>query len=341
MKIIIPLTIILILLAAGAGIAYAEYRRTFYVRMAEPEGFLERFLLDHPDLKHESFSCMSSRNCLIKGLRLIPETEPKALIVMTHGYNMSLENYLPLGRIFCRSGFMVIMFDGVGVGMSEGKGIYGLPQHILDMQSVLDAVSEDDTLSGLPLLLFGHSWGGYAACTVSCLKAYPIRGILTCSSFRNSSSSKIPSIKRRYPHAASFLVSAAEFMEKIIFGSLASVSSPDGLKKVSCPVLMYHSTDDSVVSFEESFVTTKHDLEGYDNISFVELSGRNHNLYLRPENDIRQREIRRELKKTTDKNRRDILTEELWALMSETDEDLAAEFAEFFSSCADDDYCHD
>ena len=333
MKIFKPLTIALVgIPALGAALAYLEYRRNFYVRMCEPTGFTERYLADHPEIKHADFSCTSSRGCLIRGIRFIPESEPKALIVMTHGYNMSLENYLPLARIFRDAGFMVLMFDGTGVGVSEGSGIYGLPQHIIDMQSVLDSVKADPELGSLPLLLFGHSWGGYAACAVSCLADYPIRGILTCAAFRKSLSSMIPTIRRRYPAVASFLIGSVEFLERRIFGPVASLTSSDGLKKPGCPARLYHSRDDSVISFEESFVTMREELSGRDNITFVEMDGRNHDLYLKPENDKRQRTILKDLKRDGDSG----LRAELWKLMSETDEDLAKEFVAFFNSCLND-----
>ena len=330
MKIIIALTIILIILVIAIALVYLEYRRTFYIRMCEPTGFLDNYLAEHPELDHTDFSCTSSRGSLIHGVLFTPKSAPKALIVMTHGYNMSCENYLPLGRIFCEAGFMVLMFDGIGVGMSEGQSIYGLPQHIFDMKSVLDTVGADPELGKLPLLLFGHSWGGYAACTVPCLKDYPIRGILACAPFRKSSSSMTPSIKRRYPAVASMLIASVEFLERLIFGPIASVTSSDGLKKIDCPVKLYHSRDDSVISFKESFETMKEELSGCDNITFIEMDGRNHDLYLRPENDRRQRLILKEMKRSGDT---DALRSELWQLMSETDEELAAEFVDFFNSC--------
>ena len=323
-------------LAVGAALplsAYNEYRKNFMVRMTDSTGFTEYYLKENPDLDHEEFSCPSDKGPLIKGLILRPKDVPQALIVMTHGYNMSCENYMPLAHHFVKQGFVVLMFDGIGIGMSEGKGILGLPQHILDMRSMLDMVYSDPEFSLLPLLLFGHSWGGYAACCISALSKYPIQGILTCGAFRKSLSSMIPTIYKRYSHIAPVLVKAVEVMESIIFGKTASITSSYGLKKACCPARLYHSTDDTVVGYEESFVTMKRELADRENIEFVTMEGRNHDLYLIPENDKRQRAIHKELARTTDPAQREALTAELWALMSETDEDLAAEFTEFFNSC--------
>ena len=89
---IIILILILILIGIALAAAWREYRRNFYVRMSEPTGFIPHYLSEHPKLRHESFSCLSGRGTKICGLQLIPEGEPEALIVMTHGYNLSCEN---------------------------------------------------------------------------------------------------------------------------------------------------------------------------------------------------------------------------------------------------------
>ncbi|MBO5995138.1 MAG: alpha/beta fold hydrolase [Firmicutes bacterium] len=320
-------------LLTGPALAFREYRRNFHVRMADPTGFTDHYFETHPELRHEEFSVASSLGPKIRGFVFDPEAEPKALIVMTHGYNLSMENYLPLVHLFTRAGFKVLFFDGIGVGISEGQAIYGLPQHINDMKSVLDAVSEDPEMNSLPLLLFGHSWGGYAACCVPCLKDYPIRGILTCAAFRKSSSSMIPTINKRYPKAAPFLVAFAEAMERMFFGRTAALTSTEGLARVDCPARLYHSADDAIVSFEESFLKVKEALSDRENLSFVSLEGRNHNLYLPPANDRQQRRIRKLLRADLSESFRQELNAELWYLMSRTDEDMAEEFIEFFNNC--------
>ncbi len=330
-------TLATIIIAAAAvsfpAVEFAEYKKTFYVRMSESTGFIDHYFENHPELTHEDFSCRSDKGPLIKGITLHPSGEPKALIVMTHGYNMSCEDYMPLAHRFTEAGFMVLMFDGIGIGMSDGDRIYGLPQHILDMDSVLSSVQADPELGKLPLILFGHSWGGYAACCISALSDYPIRGILTCGAFRKSSSAMIPSIRKRYPKAAPFLIALLESLERMLFGRIAPLTSSEGLRKANCPARLYHSSDDAVVGYEESFLTMQRELADMDKVEFIGLDGRNHDLYLPPENDRMRRAIKKELAATCDAELRKELTARLWALMSETDEPLAAEFITFFNSC--------
>ena len=47
-------------------------------------------------------------------------------------------------------------------GSSGGSGTRGLAQSALDLDAALTRAEQED----LPILLFGHSWGGYAAAAV-------------------------------------------------------------------------------------------------------------------------------------------------------------------------------
>ena len=329
---IIALTTVLLILAILCVFSYLEYRRTFFARMSEPTGFTAKYLSDH-GVKHADFSCPSSRGPLICGIRLIPEGEPKALIVMTHGFNLSSEHYVSLAHFFTNKGYEVLLFDGIGVGMSDGTGIYGLPQQISNMKSVLDAVMDDPELSAMPLLLFGHSWGGYAAACVSYLGKYPVLGIITCAAFRKSSSSMYPTVKRRYPRGtAGFVLFWTLVVERIICGRTSSFISSKGLSMMGCPARVYHSTDDTLVYFDESFKIMREELKDDPKVEFIQLNGRNHDLIFPPENDRRQRDIAKALR-TAEGEARDQLISELWQLMSETDEDLAEDFVNFYDKC--------
>ena len=320
----------------GTGFAaymYKEYEKHFLVRGAEPTGFLEFYQKRHPEMEMPEFSCPSVKKDInLKGLILLPKEEPEALIVMTHGYNFTLENYLPLGRRFTKAGFAVLLFDGIGCGMSEGRYIYGIPQHAIDMKSVLDYVTADPKLSKLPLLLFGHSWAGHAAAAVSCLGHYPIKGIITCSAPRTALSGMNMSIRRNYGKIAPVVERISDIMVFSSYGRKAFLSTDKGLRRANCPAQIYHSRDDHLVDYKESFLDVREALSDCPQISFIGVDGRGHDVYLYPEDSRRQREIRKALPKETDETKQQQLTQELWQLMCRTDEDLARSFIAFYKS---------
>ena len=322
---------------AGAGFVtylYKEYKKNFLVRGAEPTGFLEFYQKRHPEMEMPEFSCPSVKKGVnLKGLILLPKEEPQALIVMTHGYNFTIENYLPLGRRFTKAGFAVLLFDGIGCGMSEGRYIYGVPQHAIDMKSVLDYVAKDPKLSSLPLLLFGHSWAGHAAAAVPCLGSYPIRGIITCSAPRTPVSAMNMSIRRNYGKMAPLVERISDAMVYSVYGEKAFLRTEEGLRRASCPAQIYHSRDDKLVDYKECFLDLQEALADCPQIIFVGVDGRGHDVYLVPENSHRQREIRKLLKTEEDEARKQELTQELWQLMCKTDEELAIRFIEFYKEC--------
>lgn len=322
---------------AGGGFAaylYKEYKRNFHVRGVGPTGFLEFYRKRHPEMEIRDFSCPSvKKDVNLKGLILFPKEEAQALIVMTHGYNFTIENYLPLGRRFTKAGFAVLLFDGIGCGMSEGQYIYGIPQHVIDMKSVLDFVTKDPHLSSLPLLLFGHSWAGHAAAAVACLGNYPIRGIISCSAPRTPVSGMNMSIRRNYGRLAPLVVTLSNGMVFLAYGKLAFLSTEEGLRRADCPVQVYHSRDDKLVDYKESFLDLQKALADCSQVLFIGVDGRGHDVYLPPNNSLRQREIRKLLKKEADAPRRQELTQELWQLMCKTDEDLAVRFIRFYQAC--------
>ena len=101
---------------------------------------------------------------------------------------------------------------------------------------------------------------------------------------------------------------------------------------MGCPARVYHSTDDTLVYFDESFKIMREELKDDPKVEFIQLNGRNHDLIFPPENDRRQRDIAKALR-TAEGEARDQLISELWQLMSETDEDLAEDFVNFYDKC--------
>ena len=80
--VLIAVIAVILLIVYTHGIS--EYRKNFGVRGPESTGFLDYFFSNNPGLKHEPFECTSNRGTAIRGVRLLPDSDPKGLIVMTH-----------------------------------------------------------------------------------------------------------------------------------------------------------------------------------------------------------------------------------------------------------------
>ena len=84
------------------------------------------------------------------------------LVVIAHGLGGGADSYLPHITYFVDKGWRVFAYDATGSFDSEGKSTKGFPQALIDLDAALQYISMQDEYNDLPIMLFGHSWGGYA-----------------------------------------------------------------------------------------------------------------------------------------------------------------------------------
>ncbi|GFI19069.1 hypothetical protein IMSAGC009_04249 [Lachnospiraceae bacterium] len=95
------------------------------------------------------------------------------LSVMAHVFGGGGHNsYMDCVNYFACHGYYVFSYDATGNDESEGEGVGGLPQGVIDLDYAITFVEESGKFPSLPIVLFGHSWGGYS---VSSVLTYPPR----------------------------------------------------------------------------------------------------------------------------------------------------------------------
>jgi len=90
----------------------------------------------------------------------LPDGDPKASVVIVHGYAEHSGRYHHVAERLAGSGYAVYAFDLQGHGRSEGRRAFvrSLDEHVADLRAFLDRVSK--RAPHLPLFLLGHSMGG-------------------------------------------------------------------------------------------------------------------------------------------------------------------------------------
>lgn len=284
----------------------------------------------HPGWCRTPFSCENNHGETLRGfLFSSPESTPKAIIVVYHGYGMSLDDYLPECAYFCRRGYLVLALDGSGVGHSDGV-LRGLPQHILDLKSCLQAIRQDPSLSQLPLLLYGHSWGGYGADCVSALGDFSIRGIVSASGFYHALAALAPHARRHYGVMASFPLLGVRLYQLFRFGRLAGTTAVQGLRRTTCPVLITQSDDDKILPYRKNYLVLYREFHTDPRFTFLPLTGKNHNITTPPEIDREKRQLLTALRSPQPPRE---AIERIQELKTQVDEALLCQFADFFDSC--------
>lgn len=184
------------------------------------------------------------------------ESNAMGLVVVSHGLGGGADNYLPEISYFVDQGWRVFAYDATGSFDSEGKSTRGFPQSLLDLRAALTYIGEQEQFHSLPVLLFGHSWGGYASAAVL-HGEQEIAGVVTASA-PNSPMEMI--LEQGERMMGGFIYSQAPFLwlyQRLLFGEAASVQVVEAINQTDVPVLILHGTADDQVSYDGSAIISK------------------------------------------------------------------------------------
>lgn len=204
------------------------------------------------------------------------DTETKGLIVLVHGLGAGHNSYMDAADYFASNGYKVFAYDATGNDESEGESVKGLPQGVIDLDNALNYIKTDEEFSDLPLMLWGHSWGGYSVSAVS--KLHPeVKGIISVSGF-NSSLDMIEDVGRDMAgDAIDVVMPLFEELEKEKFGDYAAMNALESLEQSTADVLIYHSADDDMIPIELSYDKYYEKFADNERFTFVRFEDRGHN----------------------------------------------------------------
>ena len=140
---------------------------------------------DFPYLEADPVTFKSAKQVTLKGFFYYYDRPEKhlGLIILPHGIGAGHHAYMHLIEVFCHQGYIVFSYDNTGCELSEGKGIKGVPQSIIDLKYAMAYLSKTVYKDYL-ISVVGHSWGGYAALR-SGLFSLPIHRIIALAPLNN------------------------------------------------------------------------------------------------------------------------------------------------------------
>lgn len=111
-----------------------------------------------------------------------PEGAPRAVIVLSHGFNSHSGYYVWVAEQLVADGYSVYALDYRGRGRSDGERYYveKFSEYQGDLDLVIRTARSRD--AGLPVFILGHSAGGVIACNYTLDNQAAIAG-LVCESF--------------------------------------------------------------------------------------------------------------------------------------------------------------
>ncbi len=314
------------------GLIEKIYRNMVYSR-ADDNGCVVYFTAeDFEGLHCEDYSFASSLGHTMAGAFYYYDGfDESRLIIFEHGMGSGHTGYMTEIEKLCKAGYRVFSYDHTGCMKSGGESTNGFAQSLRDLDDAVKSLKADEKYTSLPISVIGHSWGGFSTLNISALhpdieKAVAMSGFIA-----------VEQILKGF-----FKGILSPFYKKIL--ALEKKSNPDyirynaldTLKNTKAEVLIIHSDDDKTVSVKNSFDILEKELSDRENITFLRLTGKNHNPNYTDDavkyKDSFFAEYQKALKKkalTTAEEKEAFKAKYDWKRMTEQDEKVWAEILDF------------
>lgn len=176
----------------------------------------------------------------------------KALVIVSHGIGCNMDGYLNRTAWFVKHGYDVFTFDMTGTCLSQGKGLRSLMQSKVDLHNAIEFVKTRKEFEGMPILVYGHSWSGYAAANMLNYGHNELTAVASLSGFNDTWDITRHHASRYVGSLAAMLKPWSKLLERIMYGKDAKGDGVSGVNAYGGPVLIAHSVDDPTVPIESS-----------------------------------------------------------------------------------------
>ena len=190
----------------------------------------------------------------LKGWMIEPTEQPKATIIMSHGYGNNREaqgaGFLPLSKEFVKAGYRVVMFDFRDSGDSEGNQTTIGVKEQLDLLGVIQKMKET---TKEPIVLYGISMGA-ATSLLAASQDDDVKAVVADSPFSDLTSYLKENLSV-WSHLPNFPFTPLTIA---ILPVIADVNPAEAspIKAVEHiyprPILFIHSTGDTKIPYTES-----------------------------------------------------------------------------------------
>lgn len=278
-KILIPvivLAVVLVMVILYGILTISIYNDNFNKRFETYEP-TKLYVEDFDGLQRTRYEFPSDKGQKLVGYLYSTGETPRGIIVIAHGMGAGHNSYMDCANYFAHNGYDVFAYDATGNDESEGDGVGGVPQGVIDLDHAISFVEESGNFPDLPILLFGHSWGGYSVCNV--LTYHPeVRAVIECSGCNSSSDLFEGGGKAQAPgFVIDTMVPIVKLYERVKFGRYAANTAMDGFAASDAPVMIVHSADDGVVPITYGYDRYYEKYQNDPRFCFVRYEDRGHN----------------------------------------------------------------
>lgn len=348
-KTFLLILLIAIVLIIGGWWAFCVkmYNENFDVSANSYEPLMLR-VEDFEGLECTEYSFPSDKGQKLAGYLYSSGEEQHGIVIISHGFGGGGHNsYMDVADYFAKNGYYVFAYDATAMDKSEGEGLGGVPQGVIDLDHAISFVESESDIPDLPIVLFGHSWGGY--CVSSVLTFHPeIKAVIECSGFDRSSDMFESGGKSQAGGIIYTMTPFIRIHEYFKYGKYAKNTAMDGFDATDANIMIVHSADDGVIGIEYGLDKYYEKYKDNSRFTFIRFEDRGHNEVFNDPNNTYKDDFDAKLdswietldydykaeenKERFSKDKADYITENLdhekWS--RRLDEDLFTEFLEFY-----------
>lgn len=273
--ILIAVGVLLVFFVVASFLLINHYMKVYFNRSEQKKYSEYLRWADFEDFPRETVT-FASGNETLTGYIYGKDKPAKGLVVISHGLGGYSEGYISETKYFVDNGFMVFAYDNTGSGASTGDSCIGLVQSALDLDNALTFVEQNPVFDGLPICLYGHSWGGFATTAVLNFD-HDIAAVASLAGYNDS--------MQEMAYVAKSLIGSFSYVERpfvwltlrMTFGDKMNLTAINGINHaVDTAVMIIQGDQDDFVGFDGPCIYNNRDKITRSDVKYVLLEGRKH-----------------------------------------------------------------
>ena len=197
-------------------------------------------------------------------------TGPRPTVVLLHGWSGNASNLLPAAQALHQAGFAVLLMESRNHGRSDRDDHSSLPRFAEDLDSAIDWLKARPRVDTTRIVALGHSVGA-AAVLLSASRRNDLAAVVSIAAFAHPEQLMRRWFALRYvPYwPLAWLINRS--LERVIGASFADIAPVNTVAKATCPVLLVHGRQDTVVPVTDAHRIRKCGKK--PNITLIECDG--------------------------------------------------------------------
>lgn len=288
--------IIILVIGGWWALSVSIYNENFNKRFESYEPLMLH-VEDFSELQCVEYQFPSDKGQMLAGYMYSSGENQHGIVIMAHGFGGGGHNsYMDCANYFAQHGYFVFAYDATGNDKSEGEGVGGIPQGVIDLDYAISFVEESGNFPDFPIVLFGHSWGGYSVCSV--LTYHPeVKAVIECSGCNSSADLLEAGGKSQAGNLIYTMLPFIKIHEWVRYGKYATNTAMDGFASTDAAVMIVHSTDDEEVPIEYGYNIYYEKYKDDPRFTFIRFDDRGHDGIVKDPNDTYKDEFNAEFDK--------------------------------------------